>query len=116
MLRAPCDLNETTSPSNITGFWVVHSSRLQQPVSSILMGKKKSEVQFDLAEAEEAEEGEIEVVEDEYLETPYTSILMSTASGDGCVLRCLLQHLHIPWPCCPVSARWLTRDRRMHPC
>ena len=73
----------------------MHSSRLQQPVSSILMGKKKSEVQFDLAEAEEAEEGEIEVVEDEYLETPYTSILMSTASGDGYVLRCLQQS---PYP------------------
>ena len=46
------------------------------------MGKgKKADVQFILPELEE-QMNEMELV-DEYLESPYTSILMSTASGDG---------------------------------
>lgn len=45
------------------------------------MGKgKKADVQFILPDPEP--DPELEVV-DEYLEAPYTSILMSTASGDG---------------------------------
>ena len=45
-------------------------------------GKKEPLVQFDLPEPEESETEELEEY-DEYLEAPYTSILMSTASGDG---------------------------------
>jgi hypothetical protein len=55
------------------------------------MGKgKKADVQFILPDPEPAPE--LEIADDEYLETPYTSILMSTASGDGCALH-LPQHL-----------------------
>ena len=47
------------------------------------MGKgKKADVQFLLPEQEPEHVVGEEV--DEYLETPYTSILMSTASGEGC--------------------------------
>ena len=50
------------------------------PCSPYPMGKKKTVVEFDLPEEAESE---VDIVDDEYLETPYTSILMSTASGDG---------------------------------
>ena len=48
------------------------------------MVKKKTDVQFILPEPDELEM-ELGPAVDEYLEAPYTSILMSTASGNGCV-------------------------------
>lgn len=42
---------------------------------------KKADVQFVLPEPELLLDGD---EADEYLDPPYTSVLMSTASGDGC--------------------------------
>jgi hypothetical protein len=47
------------------------------------MGKgKKTDVQFILPDPE-PHEPELDLVEESFLEAPYTSILMSTAAGDG---------------------------------
>ena len=60
------------------------------------MVKKKADVQFILPDPEP--EGDLGPAVDEYLETPYTSILMSTASGNGCV------HATLKLPCAAARA------------
>ena len=59
--------------------------RLTCPPGCQQHGEEEGEVQFEVPE--EDVDAELEIVEDEYLEAPYTSILMSTASGDGSVAR-----------------------------
>ena len=51
---------------------------------------RKSDVQFILPDPEPQFDDD-QLAVDEYLETPYTSILMSTASGDGCAKANILQ-------------------------
>ena len=63
------------------------------------MGKgRKADVQFILPEPEAGPE--LEIVDEEYSQAPYTSILMSTAGGDGCdnhqVLRIVAHFAAIP--------------------